>query len=647
MDRLHQCAQALSLTLLISFLYQIPIFGQEPPSFDKNFSPDVIGPGSSSLLTFTITNSGGTPITDLAFIDNLPAGVVIATPGVPMTNCLDAALSASDGGGTITFSGGSLGAFSSCTISLYVTSSTPGTHTNLSGDLTSSEGNSGTASDDLMVSSELPVFTKSFAPSNINLGEVSTLTFTIDNTSNESGIANLTFVDNLPASLLIANPSSLSSDCGTAPVTPTIVANPGDNSISFQYFGTLSFPAVSGSGTCSVTLDVIATGVGVLNNISSDLQSDFTSAGFATASLTVNSSALHIQKSFIDDPVPAGGTGTLEFTITNFDRNFAATGISFTDDLNAALPGLIATGLPISVCGGTLSTSNGGMTVTFSGGSLAPEASCTFLVPVVVPSMASPGSYTNTTSAVTGTVGGAPVIGNMASAPLFVAPVPRLTKSFINDPVAPGSSVTLEFSITNTSMTDALTDINFTDELTSFLGLPLSVGLPPSPNPPCGPGSSLALIACCTGGQALSLTGGSIPAGGTCTFSMAIDIPSDQPGGAYLNTTSTVTGMVAGNLVTGVPASDVLNIVEGPRITKQFIPTSAHPGDIVELRFTIFMSDEEPITATNISFTDDLDDFITGATAILPPNPDPPCGAGSSPNRKYDEWVGHFCRWQP
>lgn len=50
------------------------------PTFTKAFAPDTIGPGCVSTLTFTITNASGSPVTDLAFTDNLPAGVTIATP---------------------------------------------------------------------------------------------------------------------------------------------------------------------------------------------------------------------------------------------------------------------------------------------------------------------------------------------------------------------------------------------------------------------------------------------------------------------------------------------------------------------------------------------------------------------------------------
>ena len=50
-----------------------------------------------------------------------------------------------------------------------VTSSTIGTHMNVSGFLTSSQGTGDTATDDLTVVTTLPGFSKSFAPDSINL----------------------------------------------------------------------------------------------------------------------------------------------------------------------------------------------------------------------------------------------------------------------------------------------------------------------------------------------------------------------------------------------------------------------------------------------------------------------------------------------
>ena len=41
------------------------------PTFGKAFSPSTIGPGSTSTLTFTITNPSSSPVGDLSFTDVL------------------------------------------------------------------------------------------------------------------------------------------------------------------------------------------------------------------------------------------------------------------------------------------------------------------------------------------------------------------------------------------------------------------------------------------------------------------------------------------------------------------------------------------------------------------------------------------------
>ncbi|MCB0688656.1 MAG: T9SS type A sorting domain-containing protein [Saprospiraceae bacterium] len=626
MRRLNQYSPLLVLS---AFLISWSNNSLAQPTFSKSFSPSTIGPGSNSLLTFLIENGAGTPVSDLAFTDILPAGVTLAD-GPVESNCGDAVVTAPAGGGTISLSGGTLAGASNCFVRVYVTASTPGTHMNVSGDLTSSTGNSGTATADLTVATARPGFSKSFSPSTIDLGEVSQLTFTIDNSANANVLERISFTDMLPTGLEIADPPNLVTDCFTSPVQPTIIATAGTNSISFSYIGNNVFPAVQAMSTCTFTLDVVATGAGHLQNVSSDLTyvSNLVNnvSGRAIGTLDVQRSDLHIQKSFVDDPIGLGSTGTLEFTITNFDRSNSASGISFTDDLDAALSGLIAIATPITNPCGVGSQLSGTSLLTLTGGNLAPEGSCTFSVIVQVPAGAVPGTYQNTSSPVSGTVGGAPVVGNAATSPLFIGAVPLFTKTFTDDPVAPGSAVTLEFSIENTSLTDGLSNINFTDQLTSFLGFPVSVSLPS--NGFCGAGSSLTLIGCGTDCQSLSMAGGSLGPDESCTFSVSIDIPAGQPGGVFTNTTSPLNGTIGAEAIMANPASDDLVVVSTPSLKKEFSPTAVLPGQLVDLQFTITMESEAPLPASNISFSDDLDAFIPGAAAVGLPMNDV-CGTGS------------------
>ncbi|AQS38827.1 hypothetical protein Sps_03709 [Shewanella psychrophila] len=129
--------------------------------------------------------------------------------------------------------------------------------------------------------------------------------------------------------------------------------------------------------------------------------------------------------------VPGSSTGTLDFTITNFDRNFSATDITFSDNLNAALAGLVATGLPLNdICGSGSSISGNG-SITLTGGTLATEASCSFSVPVTIPSNAPQGAYTNTATSISATLDSSTTNYTDVSNSLVVSNAPSLTVSVV------------------------------------------------------------------------------------------------------------------------------------------------------------------------------------------------------------------------
>ena len=605
------------------------------PTFTKVFSPSTIGPGSVSTLTFTITNGTGAPVTDLAFTDILPISpgdVDIATPPNASTTCDDGVVTAPAGGGTISLSDGELGDGEACTVTVDLTASTPGAHTNPAITLSSSAGSSMSTAVDLTVATTLPGFSKSFGPSSVPLGGRSTLTFTIDNSLNSGFAFSLAFTDNLPVGMEIASPADASTTC-TFFATPVLTAVPGTSVVS------LSGGGVAAESTCTVSVDVVATGGGMLDNISGELtsgpDSPGVSSGTASATLDVTVDTLHLTKSFTDDPVPPGGTATLQFTIDNFDRIDSATGIEFTDDLALILPGtpdITALGLPLTgLCpagNGTLTGSAGDTFLTFSGpplppgATLAPEDSCTFTVDLAVPAGAPVGIHTNTTSTITGTIFGSPVTGSAASDDLFVQPAPMLTKVFTDAPVGGGDTVTLEFTITNTSPTSTATDIAFVDEFDSVLPTASSIGAIPAPGTFCGgatatftpldnPDPPSSVIP-----ATLVVTGGSLTAADpTCTFSIILDVLVGAAGGTYPNTTSEITATVDAMTVTGNPATDDLVVVAGPRLTKEFTDDPAQPDGTVTLEFTLAHDPNAPGDATGITFTDDL-------AAILPGTPE-------------------------
>ena len=596
-----------ALTLATSAIAQTGV------SFSKTFSPDAIGPGSVSTLTFEIGSENPGPVSDLAFADTLPAALAIAGPAF-VTNTCGGTVTAPEGGATITFSGGSVGAGDSCRITVDVTGTTPGTHMNVSGDLTSSAGNSGAATADLMVVTNRPGFTKNFSPAMVQFGADSTLTFTIDNSANASLESGLAFTDELPPGLQVASPPNASNGCNG-----TLTATAGSNTVS--YFGGFLTAGVA----CTITMDVETTAVGRLDNRTSDLTSSAGNSGKASDSIEVAIDELALVKDFIDDPAAPGTMTTLEFAIANLDRTETVADITFTDDLDATLSGLVAVPpLPVEPCGAG-SELSGTDLLTLTGGTLPPGGNCSFQVTLQVSAGASPGNFPNITSMISGNAGGGEVLGSAASDTLIVDVFPILTKTFLDGPVGAGGTADVEFTVTNTSTSFGASDISFIDPLSTFLPGTVPQGLPVSA---CNGTLSQINNFPSTGDVSLSLSGASLGPGASCSFVVTLDIPPGAPSGTFTNTTDEITATVDGTTRTGPPATDTLDVVGAPRLTKSFIDDPVQPSDAVTLQFTLTHAAEAASDATGIAFTDDLEATLAGLVATDLPLTDI-CGTGS------------------
>jgi hypothetical protein len=95
----------------------------------KTFGPTVIGRNGTSTITFTITNGAGNPAqSGLAFLENLPANLFVATPPAVVNGC-GGTVTAVAGAGTLDLAGGVLAlAASSCTVAVNVTSAFVGSY---------------------------------------------------------------------------------------------------------------------------------------------------------------------------------------------------------------------------------------------------------------------------------------------------------------------------------------------------------------------------------------------------------------------------------------------------------------------------------------------------------------------------------------
>ena len=98
------------------------------PTLSKSFSPATINDGQTTLLSFLVVNTPGSPdVSNAGFVDNLPAGIVIANPPSVGGTCANAAAAttASAGGTTITVTGLDVPAGpTGCVVTVHVTNAT-------------------------------------------------------------------------------------------------------------------------------------------------------------------------------------------------------------------------------------------------------------------------------------------------------------------------------------------------------------------------------------------------------------------------------------------------------------------------------------------------------------------------------------------
>ncbi len=293
--------------------------------------------------------------------------------------------------------------------------------------------------------------TKAFSPSSIQVGAVSTLTFSVKN-PNSVGVTNVAFTDDLPTGIKVAaTPAASTSGCGV----PTFAPGADDTSLTF------SGGVIAANGTCTVSVNVTATTAGPHTNVSGFVSSTESGTntdtdGYATANLTALLPP-EIAKAFGATPIFEGDTSLLTFTITNPNQDDTLNGIAFTD----TYPTGVTNVNPLSpaatnTCGGTLTAVAGGSTISLSGGTLAGGASCTVSVTVT---SSTPGTVINTSGNVSSTNGGT---GNTAEAELKVkTPQPGISMlKTISDSasgpwtkfvsVDPGDSVYYQFLVENT-----------------------------------------------------------------------------------------------------------------------------------------------------------------------------------------------------
>jgi hypothetical protein len=473
-----------------------------------------------------------------------------------------------------------------------------------------------------------PSISKSFNPSGMQPNGTSTMSIIVTNpAANTAQLSGVSFNDNFPANLVVANPNGLSNTCGG---TATAVAGSGNVS--------LTGGTVAVNSSCTVSVNVTSSAVGSYVNTTDPVTSTNGGTGNA-ASATLNVAIPPtISKIFVPDTVAQNGQVLLSFTITNPNSdpnvNMTLTGVQFTDNLPAGLQ--VASPNQLSNdCGGTVTATPGSSVISLSDGSLgtavplrpqrlgphqsAPirlsqptntNASCFISVEVKATSV---GVLTNTSGPISSNESGPGATSNPASLTVTATPTvvpPTATKAFADASIPVNGTTSLSFTITNPNSTTQLVNIGLIDVLPSGL----VVATPNALGGSClGDGG---VVVANPGSNSITLTTLNLPGSTACSFSVNV---TGTTSGVKNNVSGNVTatfddGTGTSQAITGGAASASILVLLPPSITKTFNPGVIAPTGVSVLSFTITNPAVNPVALTGVGFTDTLPANLVVAT---------------------------------
>lgn len=377
----------------------------------KQFTPNVVKPGERSRLRITFYNPTAQPGTNLAVIDNLPAGVTVPSGPNPATTCTGATVSSPvntqvqvSGGSIVSASGG---VAASCYAEIDVVVSAQGDYVNTiaAGAASATIGgttatNSQPTTDTLRAKAPLSIH-KAFSNQTLDAGNPvgfttgsdtkapgasATMTIRIDN-PNAINLTSTNFTDNLPTGLVVATTPGASTTCAGGVV----------NAVASATTVRLTGATIPVSSFCTVT-------VSVLSNISGSYVNTIPAGGVTTfegvsneeptsARLVVSTPPI-VSKQFAPAVIPPNGTSTLTIVLGNSNSSAITLTSAFVDTLPTAPGAIVVAATPnvVKTCPGVVTATADSGTVTYASGATVPAGGCTISVDV---RGATPGDHTN------------------------------------------------------------------------------------------------------------------------------------------------------------------------------------------------------------------------------------------------------------
>ena len=261
------------------------------------------------------TSSAGGPGPATHFVLTAPASAAAGTAFTFTVTALDAVNRTATGyAGTVRFTSTDAGATlpADATLSngagaFSATLQTSGAQTITATDATAVTGTSNSVTVTVPAVAP-PSIAKVFGPTSIEVGQVSTLTFTLANPNTSSPLNGVAFTDPLPAGVVIADAPQVSNTCAG-----TVTAVAAAASVS------LASGSVAAAGSCQILVDVTAVNTGAKNNVTGSVNSSNGGAGnTATATLTVNRATTVTSVVSSSNPSTAGQLVTFTASVAGY-----------------------------------------------------------------------------------------------------------------------------------------------------------------------------------------------------------------------------------------------------------------------------------------------------------------------------------------
>ncbi len=617
-------------------------------SGSKSFAPNKVSDGGRSTLTLRLTNAKDAALTGVAVTDNLPAGMVVASPANAYSTCDGAvSLNAAPGASVVGLSGARIAAKSNCALVVDVIANGSGPWLNtVPGKQLTADGGVVGSQDfsrqlDGQGSGSGIAITAQHAKGTLSApGATTRLKLTFTNNSGEpvtdmsldaffraAGLS----TGELTGERIAAFPNVVTTCTGA------VVEAPAD-STGFSFSGA-SLPA---GATCELELNVTM-------DKSDSVQFTVPVGGISTAQGVGNGSAaqtglsagssLGLSKEFSPTVVAPGQSSRLKITLLN-PTDQPVRDLALVDNFPAGMV-MAATPRLVNTCAGTVTltpTATNPGKLELSGGTLpagssnAP-ATCSIEVDVQV---VSEGEYVNSLPA--GSLTGKTDEGDVnnpepGEGTLVVKHPVEIHKAFDNQTLdtgvsgdfgmstgtltrAAGTPFDLTIALKNPN-TIALTGVTLVDQL------PDGLTVAPTPNVR---NTCAATVSAPASGRLLSITNGTLAANSLCKVTVSV---LSNSVGSYVNDIGRGSLSSSEGVSNDVPTSAQVVITTPPGISKQFEPPMIKSGDTSRLTIRIDNPNAAAFTLTS-ALVDTLPTVPGPVTVANPANIGGSCHTGSN-----------------